>query len=402
MAQNLFLKMKKYFQALVVIMLLHTSMAYSYHLNPSDSTKFAKLNTNDLLKIPVGKGNLSFELYGDFGYVFGPQRTHTVYDPALRDTVTAFGRRDFTSYPLYANQFSLSYAFIQAQYEIADKFRFRLAFHTGHIVDALYVEETPSTKMIRELALYYHLSPKWAVEVGIFPSNFGAEILLNKENLHATRAYIADFTPDYEAGVRLHYKPNEFNTFTAMVANGWQVIRETNTTKAYALSWTLDKPGKIAGNWNLMFADEQPLTAPTTLFRHYQNIYFRVWLGERWMILPVLDAMVERKNSDVPGWNSIVAPAFSARYSISDHFGVAGRYEYIYDPKSLVPELRTGTPNGWQSNGVTLTWEYVPSDLVTFRIEGKYGVNKDAVFRNGSNQLIKEDWYGIVSTSFYF
>lgn len=395
--------MKTHLLAVVIglFMLNPTATARPYSL--SDSTHQSNKAIKDLLDLPVGIGNFTFNLYGDFGYVVGPQRTHTYYDPALGDTVTAFGRRDYTSYPLYANQFSLSYAFVQAQYEIENKLRFRLALHTGHIVDALYVEETPSTKIIRELALYYHLNPKWAMEIGIFPSYFGAEIVLNKENLHATRAYIADFTPDYEAGVRLHYKPNEYNTFSAMVLNGWQVIRETNTTKAFALSWSLNKPGKITGNWNLMFADEQPISAPKPLFRHYQNIYFRVWISEKLLILPVLDVMVEKKaDSDNPGWNHIVAPAFSARYKIHEHFGVAGRYEYIYDPKSLIPELRTGTPNGWQSNAVTLTWEYLPSSLVTFRIEGKYGVNKDEVFRNSLNQLVREDWYGIVSTSFYF
>jgi hypothetical protein len=154
----------------------------------------------------------------------------------------------------------------------------------------------------------------------------------------------------------------------------------------------------------MYFGDEQPLSAPKPPFRHYQNIYYRVWLSERWLILPVLDVMVERRpDADLnAGWNKIVAPAFSLRYGINDHFGVAGRYEYIYDPKSLIPELRTGTPNGWQSNAVTLTWEFLPSELVTFRLEGKYEVNKDAVFRNGSNELVREDWYGIVSTSFYF
>jgi hypothetical protein len=396
--------MKNLFLAVVAGVLSCLPSAYAYTLNSKDSTKNNPKSLENILDFQAGKGVLSFDLYGDFGYVVGPQRTHTYFDPIFGDTVTTFGRRDFTSFPLYANQFSVSYAFVQAQYEIENKLRFRLAFHTGHIVDALYLEETPSTRIIRELALYYHLNPKWALEIGVFPSYFGAEIVLNKENLHATRAYIADFTPDYEAGVRLHYKPNQSNTFTAMVLNGWQVIRETNTTKAFALSWSLNKPGKIVGNWNMYFGDEQPLSAPKPLFRHYQNIYYRVWLSERWLILPVLDVMVERRpDADMKGgWNKIVAPAFSLRYGINDHFGVAGRYEYIYDPKSLIPELRTGTPNGWQSNAVTLTWEFLPSELVTFRLEGKYGVNKDAVFRNGSNELVREDWYGIVSTSFYF
>lgn len=241
------------------------------------------------------------------------------------------------------------------------------------------------------------------MEIGIFPSYFGAEIVLNKENLHATRAYIADFTPDYEAGLRLHYKLNEYNTFTAMVLNGWQVIRETNTTKAVALAWSVNKPDKIVGNWNVYFGDEQPLNVNYTLFRHYHNLYFRIWLSKRLMILPVLDAMIERKppNGEV-GWNKIIAPALSVRYGLSEHFGVAARWEHIYDKDDIIPEPYTGTANRWQSNSGTLTFEYLPRPELTFRIEGRYGLNKDAVFRGRNNEPTKEDWYGIASFSFHF
>ena len=371
----------------------------------TDSLGSGKVNNKkkNLLDFDLGEAKLSFNAYADFGYVVGPQRTHTFYDYITRDTVTQFGRRDFTSFPLFANQFSLSYAYVQAQYEIENKLRFRVAFHTGHIVDALYVEETNSTKIIRELALYYHFNKKWAMEVGIFPSYFGAEIVLNKENLHATRAYIADFTPDYEAGVRLHYKANEYNTFTAMVLNGWQVIRETNTSKAFALAWTLNKPEKIVGNWNIYFGDEQPLSVNYRLFRHYHNIYYRIWLSKKVLILPVLDLMVERTPpTQTPGWNKIIAPAFSLRYGINDKFGVAARWDYIYDKDDIIPELYTGTANGWQSNSGTLTFEYLPMPQLTFRLEGRYGVNKDAVFRGRYNEPVREDWYGIASFSFHF
>jgi hypothetical protein len=398
-----FIKMKKILFFSGLLILLNSLEVYAQTSNSQDTTKIENKKLKDFLAFQLDKGTLSFNIYGDFGYVVGPQRTHTYYDPIVGETVTNFGRRDYTSYPLYANQFSLAYAYIQAQYEIENKIKIKMAFHTGHIVDALYIEETPSTKIIRELSIYYNFNSKWATEIGIFPSYFGAEIVTNKENLHATRAYIADFTPDYEAGIRMHYKPNKENTFSAMVLNGWQVIRETNTTKAFALSWNINKPGKINGNWNLMFADEQPIYADKPLFRHYQNIYFKISLGKRWMILPVMDVMIERRaQTEPPGWNHILAPAFSARYKIDKHFGIAGRYEHIYDPKSLIPELKTGTPNGWQSNAFTLTLEYIPSPIITFRLEGKYGVNKDAVFRNSLNNMVRQDWYGIFSTSFYF
>ena len=232
----------------------------------------------------TSKPKLTFKAYADFGYVVGPQKTNTAYDPISRDTVTQFGRRDYTSYPLYANQFSLAYAYVQAQYEVDNKYRLRMAYHTGHTVDALYAEETPSTKFIRELSIYYHFNKKWAIEAGIFPSYFGAELVLSKENLHATRAYIADFSPDYEAGVRLYYKHNKYNNFSAMVLNGWQVMRESNGTKPLALGWHINNPGKIVGDWLMFFGNEQTYNVDYRLFRHYQNIYYRIWLNKKIII----------------------------------------------------------------------------------------------------------------------
>lgn len=352
----------------------------------------------------TSKPKLTFKAYADFGYVVGPQKTNTAYDPISRDTVTQFGRRDYTSYPLYANQFSLAYAYVQAQYEVDNKYRLRMAYHTGHTVDALYAEETPSTKFIRELSIYYHFNKKWAIEAGIFPSYFGAELVLSKENLHATRAYIADFSPDYEAGVRLYYKHNKYNNFSAMVLNGWQVMRESNGTKPLALGWHINNPGKIVGDWLMFFGNEQTYNVDYRLFRHYQNIYYRIWLNKKIIILPVIDFIIERKppTAETAGWNKVFAPAFSVRYAINQKFGVAARWDHVNDKANIIPELYTGKPSGWQSNSGTLTLEYLPMPQLTIRLEGRYGVNKEAVFRNSFNDPTKVDWYGIMNMAFSF
>lgn len=149
--------------------------SYAFPNSSLDSIKSEKKGIDQLSKIKIGDGAISLNLYGDFGYVVGPQKTYTYYDPIKGDTVTDYGRRDFTSFPLYANQFSLSYGFIQAQYEIENRLKFKLALHTGHIVDALYLEETPSTKFIRELSLYYHL-----IQNGRWKSGFSLPILVLK------------------------------------------------------------------------------------------------------------------------------------------------------------------------------------------------------------------------------
>lgn len=356
------------------------------------------------LRRDVGRGALSLNLYADVGYAFGPQKKHRYLDYISGETVEDFGRRDYTSYPLYVNQLSLAYAYVQGQYELPEKLRIRLSLHTGHIVESLYFEEKKSLQLIREAALYYYFIPQLAVEAGIFPSYYGAEIVLNKENLHATRAYIADFTPDYEAGIRLHYHFRKDMTLRLMVLNGWQEIRDANGRKGYGLVWSIYKPGKIVGDWTVYWGNEAPSGQKQALFRHYHNLYYRVWLGKRWLIFPMFDFIVQ---ADTPDSNTagryqvVVSPALSLRYAITDRVGFAARYDYLYDKADIVPELRTGSRNGWQSHSATATLEYLPLPQLTFRVEGRYGANKDAVFRNRYNSLVREDWYVILSAAFH-
>lgn len=356
-----------------------------------------------ILKTKMGRGELSVNVYGDFGYVVGPQKTHTYYDFITKDTVTDFGRRDYTSYPLYANSFGLAYGYVQVQYELANKFRARVALHAGHIVDALYTEEMQSMKMIREASLSYYFTPRLFAEIGIFPSYYGAEIVLNKENLHATRAYIADFTPDYEAGIRVHYKATDRLTLRALVLNGWQEIKDLNGRKAFGLGMSYLNEKKFSLDWHTYLGNEAPLGNNTPgMYRFYSNLYAKFWFGPKWIFFPVLDFVVQEKPANVSGLDMVVAPAFSLRYAITDKIGAAIRYEYILNRSDIVPELRTGSPNGWESHSGTATLEYAPIPELTFRLEGRYGVNKDAVFRNALNQPVREDYYGIGTIAFHF
>jgi len=370
---------------------------------PSSAAGLPAFPTIPPLAAQIGPGVLSMNLYADVGYAFGPQRRHKYYDYITKTTVEDFGRRDYTSYPLYVNQFSLAYAYVQGQYEIPDKLRFRIALHAGHIVESLYNEEMKSLQLIREAAIYYFFIPKLAMEAGIFPSYYGAEIVLNKENIHATRAYIADFTPDYEAGFRLHYHVRKDMTLRFMVINGWQEIRDQNGRKALGFVWSVNKPYKIVGDWNMYWGNEAPLGEKVPVFRHYQNLYYRIWLGKkkRWLLFPMID-FVMQKNNAKDRYDFVVSPALSLRYAITPKLGVAMRYDYLYDKADIVPELKTGTPNGWQSHSGTATFEYLPLPQLTLRVEGRYGTNKDAVFRNATNTLVREDWYGIFAASFHF
>lgn len=357
------------------------------------------------LGISLMNHRISAQLYSDFAYAVGPQKQRRYYDYITRDTLEDFGRRDYTSFPLYTNQFSLAYSYLQLQYDFENKLRFRFAVHAGSIVEALYFEEMPSVRKIRELAALYYITPKLALEAGIFPSYFGAEIVLNKENLHATRGYIADFTPDYEAGARLHWYATEKSTFRAMMLNGWQQIREGNGRKALALGWSYNNPKKVVGDWHMYFGDERfAYNSPNRIFRYYSNSYARIWIGasKKLLILPVFDFMVQEKpGSSGTRFDWVTAPALSVRYAVHEKFGVAARYDRIWNPGDVIPELFTGLPIGWRSNSGTFTLEYLPSPQVTFRSEFRYTMNDGKVFRDKDDDLTKLDYYFIVSMAIH-
>lgn len=359
------------------------------------------------LAFKQGEVKVALNGYADFGYALGPQRQHQYLDYISGDSLNDFGRRDFTSYPLYVNQFSLSLAYLQAQLDYGDKFRFRVAMHAGHIPDALTFAEHPSLRNVREAAVLYRLNDRWSVEAGIFPSYFGSEVPLNKENLHATRGYIADFAPDYESGVRLVYSRNAAHTFTLMLLNGWQEIRDANGKKALALSYAINKPGEITGNWNVYLGDERALGAQNSQWRMYHNVYARLFVGEKWLFLPAFDWVIQEKSGPqkglgADGYQQVLGLAFSARYALHKHHGIAVRYDHVHNPQDIVEELRTNSPSGWRSGSGTLTYEFVPIPQFTWRVEGRYGLNKDAVFRNANNGATRTDWYAITTAAFHF
>lgn len=398
----------KFMQRFALCMSAVLLLAYgaSAQRNPKTDSVFYNSSTPYLIDFKAGEGKIGINAYADFGYVIGPQKKHRFYDYITKDTVEEFGRRDYTSYPLYANQFALAYSYLQAQYELKDKFRFRLALHAGHIVESLYAEEMRSLRNVREIAAMYFINKKLAAEIGIFPSYYGAEIVLMKENLHASRAYIADFTPDYEAGARLHYFVHPYHTLRFMVLNGWQEIKDANGKKALGFTWSVNKPGKVVGDFNLYYGNEAPAGVNYTQRRFYINWYYRLWLNKRLLIFPMFDYIVQEKQpngtSAASGTHQVFSPAFSARWNLSPRIGIAGRYDYVWNPDDIVPELQTNSPNGWRSHSYTLTMEYIPNPHLTFRLEGRYGVNKDAVFRNGLNQPTRMDYFGIASAAFHF
>jgi hypothetical protein len=350
------------------------------------------------------KGKLTLHGYLDFIYAAG------FHDPN-RSSTTDFGRRQYTSSPLFSDKFTLPYAYLGATYEL-NRLTLRLALHSGDIVESLYAQEQESMRMVREASINYQFTSRFSVEAGVFPSLYGFEIFLSKENIHATRAYIADFAPDYESGVRFKYQVTDHWSARLMVLNGWQEIKDSNGKKALGLLAQYDNRINQFFNWGIYLGDVREIGESVSRYRMYHNIFWKYVHG-KWTYVPMLD-LAYQQQSDVDQKSLfMIAPAFSIRYSFNDDWAVASRWDMVNDPKNMIPELNgklvtpslinaSNNPSGWQSNSVTLTVERTFSDNFKIRAESRYAINKDAVFIDGPDRLVDYDGYVLLSMAANF
>lgn len=344
-----------------------------------------------LLKVKAGEKELRFSGYFDGYYAY--DFSNPVDGQRDFDQSNGTGGRQYTSNPLYDKQFSLGYGFFQVDFE-HQNVGFRLATHFGDIVQKMYVGEPERLKMIREASASFKLSDKLLMEIGYMPSIFGFETFINKENMHATRSYMTDFAPDFDAGIRFYYKIAEHEVLKLQVTNGWQVERDTNKEHALGMAYVYDKPKSFLFNWGVFFGDES-LPGVKTSYRFYNNLFAKIHLHDKWILAPMLDVGWQQQltNSHNKPWAPWQSYGVSLRYALTTKLGIAARYDRTYDPHTIIPELQTTppTPNGWSHNGYTLTYEYLFNLATTFRVEGRYVKSRDAIFKTDRPGILTDE-----------
>ena len=371
------------------------------------SSAFATKDVHEgRLKVMAGKKELRFSGYIDGYYA------HDFSNPVdgekdietNEQTPGATTGRQFTSNPLYDKQFSLGYGFFQVEFEHQDV-GFRLAYHFGDIIQKMYENEPNSLKNIREASGSLRLTNDLVVEFGYMPSIFGFETFINKENMHATRAYMTDFAPDFDAGVRFYWTKSEHEVLKFQVTNGWQVERDTNKERALGFAYVYDKPKSFLFNWGQFLGDESPSGVKTS-YRYYNNLFAKINLGEDWVLAPMLDVGWQQElTSSTKAWSPWQSYGLSLRYALTPVHGIAARYDRTFDPHNIIPELQN-TPrskNGWSHNGYTLTYEYLYSKAATLRVEGRYVKSQNAIFKtNHHGQFVDEDSFLLSSMAISF
>ena len=346
--------------SIVILTIIISTRVHGYsRIIPFENIDSLALQTNDTVQ-----DEIHLRTYLDFHYVYDNDM------PGNR-------KRPYGSNPLHVNQFDIGYAFAELTYKTKN-FRSTISFNSGCIVERMYELESEMMKHIREMSGEYFIGNGVSIEGGIMPAMYGFEGFINKENWFSTRAVMTDFAPDYDLGVRLNYRYKNHWSYRVQIANGWQTLREVNNNKAVGTLIRYDSP-KVLINWGTMTTNESSVDS-INLERFYSNFFAKFHLGKKWQIAPLWDAGFQRDSFNFNKLNFWTSACINIRYQWKPKLSLAARYEYFYDPKQIIPDVITNTPNGFQYKGGSICVEYAFHPYASFRLETRYAHSRDKIY----------------------
>lgn len=310
-------------------------------------------------------------------------------DPELRwgfflDSYYAFDgnrpanrERLYTTLPAKHNEFAINLAHVEGVLS-GDRVRGRLALQAGTSVAANYsTEYRDATKTgghpadllqhLQEATAGYRLAEGLWIDGGIYFSHIGAESFISKNNWTYTRSLVADFSPYYQAGVRLSYDPNPQWGFQLHILNGWQNIIETNSDKALGTQVAYKPTKDITVTHNTFLGDENGL-------RFFQDLSFTM------QVLPWLQSGLTfdfgvQGGSSTRTW---YGSSFQNRFRLTADTHLAARVEIYNDPNRVI--VSTGSPSGFKVWGASVNVDQQLTPELLWRNELRLLKAADTIF----------------------
>ena len=290
---------------------------------------------------------------------------------------------------------NVNLAFVKGAY-VSERVRGNLALQVGTYGQYNYAAEQGLLKNIFEANAGVKLSGKkdlW-LDTGIFSSHIGFESAISKDCWTLTRSIMAENSPYYLSGAKLTYNTaNGKWTLLGSVLNGWQRIAKLPGYSGPSVSTQVQyhPSSKLTLNWSSFIGSDRPDSLKQGRF--FNNFYAIINPTGKFGVILGFDIGADRKpivsGDRRAGDGSYVwySPVILARLATSNKSYLAGRIEYYQDKNGVI--IATGTaaadrPNGFQTWGYSLNYDYAILSNALFRIEGKVYSSKDAIFETTS------------------
>ena len=299
------------------------------------------------------------------------------------------------------NEVSLNLGFIKMAYE-KENVRANLALMTGSYANANLTAEPGVFKNIYEANIGFKISKTktvW-VDAGIFASHIGFESAIGKDCWSLTRSILADNSPYYESGVKISYNSDNGKLFlSSLFLNGWQRMQriDGNNTPAFGHQLTYKPSAKVTLNSSSFIGSDTPDS--TKRMRYFHDFYGIFQLNDKVGLTLGFDIGTQQKAKGSSEYDIWYSPMAILKYSPSNKVNVAIRGEYYSDKNQVI--VATGTPNGFQTWGYSVNFDYVITDNLMWRVEGRGLNNKDQSFVN-DNKPSSQNYFMTTALAFSF
>ncbi|RYY53492.1 MAG: porin [Chitinophagaceae bacterium] len=283
------------------------------------------------------------------------------------------------------NEFNVNLAFLKASYN-TERVRANLAVAAGTYMNANYSGEPGVLKNLYEANAGYKLAAEknlW-LDIGILPSHIGFESAVGRDNWTLTRSLVAENSPYFESGARLSYtSDNGKLAVSALALNGWQRITRVsgNSLMSWGTQLTLKPSAKVTLNYSSFLGSDKPDSA--RLWRFYHNLYAVFQVSGKIGLTAGFDIGTEQVSKGSSDQNTWYSPVLILRYTPASKWAIALRGEYYDDQDGVI--IATGTPDGFQTAGMSLNLDYLPLPNVEFRLEGRSLISGNGIFIKNGN-----------------
>lgn len=233
------------------------------------------------------------------------------------------------------------------------------------------------------------------LDFGKFVTDHGLEVIEGYEdwNWNYSRSFLFYNTiPFTHTGLRATYAVSDALTLSGAVVNGWDNVKDNNTSKSAHIHAAIAAPGGLGINLKYMVGAEQD--DDNANLRHLFNANLSREFGK----VALKADFVYATEEGVPGAgdSTWIGIAGYARYALSEKLALNARAEIFSDRDGARAEL-FGLPAGtaqdlWE---VTLTPEYTVNDNLVIRAEWRHDKSDSQVFDKDSGLSDSQDTVGL-------
>jgi Putative beta-barrel porin-2, OmpL-like. bbp2 len=244
---------------------------------------------------------------------------------------------------------------------------------------------------------------------GKFDTLYGAEVAASQLNINYTRGVLYNLAqPFFHTGLRLDAQFGGF-TLKAMAVNGWNNTIDNNIMKSFGLQASYNANDKVTVSLGYLGGPEGNDTQSTPggagtsevpgangRWRHMADLVVDAKpTPELHLMLNGTFVADKMANDETATWFGVSA---MGRYSITEIFGVGGRFEALRDTKGAIT-APNAPGNSMSLITGTLTFEALATKYLVFRLDNRVDYATESVFttRDSSSKSQITTTLGIVA-----